>query len=279
MIEEIAFQHIGMTSYGFSILGGLAASVNSTSGALIRRGPYFAYSALVTLGIAVLEVMWLQVYSAASAGYLSLLVLVRLAGASLLGYFVGSIAIERSRDAYGHGHQAFLAFIPLGNFVLILTPSKKSAPVTSKPAMLDGGRGVALGVLSVLASVSMFAYVRSQSNRPAMQSAVIEQMIKHNGLNYALQKLLIGVRTPTEFDDGMILSHIAVEGSELRRTFVVEAERFGFGVDQERVIRVICSHEPFTPLLQAGASIKDEYLTQYGVQIGAVTVTEKDCKS
>ena len=40
------------------------------------------------------------------------------------GYFVGVIAMARSRDAFKHGYYAALAFIPIAHFVLTFKRSK-----------------------------------------------------------------------------------------------------------------------------------------------------------
>ena len=90
-----------------------------------------------------------------------MLMIISLVSLIAAGYFLCRIAMARSRDAYGHGRMAFLAFIPYANFWLLLTPSKKAISANRAPTipLLSGGLGVLTGFVLLAAGIGVGVYI------------------------------------------------------------------------------------------------------------------------
>lgn len=84
-----------------------------------------------------------------------------------LGYAFGIIAMARSRDAYGRARMAVLAFIPIANFWLLLTPSKNDVSSNRAPTipLLTGALGVLTGFVLLFAAVALSAFIQMETNR------------------------------------------------------------------------------------------------------------------
>ncbi|MFQ5915518.1 MAG: hypothetical protein ACE5JS_20300 [Nitrospinota bacterium] len=164
MLEEIALKYVNQTeddlrviAYGLAILGAVIAGVVTRSKSELRRAPYFAFSGLLIFARATTQFVWLGSLPAMTGGYLWVLMVVDVVGSVVIGYFIGVIAMARSRDAFGHARYAALAFIPLANFILLLKMSKTQTSANRIPTipLLTGGLGVLSGFVMLVAGVAL----------------------------------------------------------------------------------------------------------------------------
>ena len=138
MLEDAAIQYVNQSEdnlrligYGIVIAGAVLAAIVHKSNAERRRAPYFAYSGLLLFIAAAAQLVWFGSIPAMKGGFLWVFMLVDIVVDLAVGYAFGVIAMARSRDAYGHARMAALAFIPIANFWLLLTPSKNEYQPTA----------------------------------------------------------------------------------------------------------------------------------------------------
>ena len=225
-----------------------------------------------------------------TGGYLWLLMALSLAASIAGGYFLYRIAMARSRDAYGHSRMAFLAFIPIANFWLLLTPSKNEMSVNraSTIPLLSGGLGILSGFVLLASTIGVIVYIEEQARlleqqaqtAPVSQQAAIESMIRSHGLEEALHLMAAESQTPITVDVVTTLARIEVAGTQLRRTYVVDLEGWSMTEEFRRRSRdSICAWAPFEPILRAHGSIREVHVERSGRQIGSVIVTRGECIS
>lgn len=295
MLEDIALQYVNQTeddirliSYGLVILGALIAGMTTRGKAELQRAPYFAYSALLLFGGAALQFVWLGSLSAMAGGYLWALASIEVISTVLIGYAFGVIAMARSRDAFGHGRYAALAFIPLANFVLLLKQSRNDLSVSRIPTipLLTGGLGVVSGLVVLIASVAFSVLLEREINRsieqaqtePASQAAGVDFLVRAKGLDATLHAMATDTQTPIIIDEVTTLTRVEAQGTQLSRTYLVDletvsvTEKFRASVESS-----ICAHQPFEVLLKAGASIREIYAKVDGIAIAEHVVTREDC--
>jgi hypothetical protein len=295
MLEEVAFQFVNQSetdlraiSYGLVILGAIISGIVNKSNAELARAPYFAYLALIFLSMSAIEVVWLQSFSAMSGGYLWVLMVVSLSAKIIGGFYFGKVAIARSRDAYGHGRMAALAFIPIANFWLLLMPSKNAVSANRAPTIpvLSGGLGVFSGFVMLVAAAALTAYIEQEADRmakraqtePASQQAGVEYMVRSQGVEETLRLMVADTRVPITIDEVTTLARIEAEGTQLRRTYIVtRAMRTISDGFRARITNGICAYGPFIPLLREGGTIREVYVRGNGSQIGAVLITRNAC--
>lgn len=295
MLEDLAIQYVSQTEgslraigYGLVILGAIIAGATSKSKSEIARAPYLAYSAFLVLAASVMQIVWLQSLPAMAGGYLWTLLAVDVVTRIVVGFFFGQIAMARSRDAYGHGRLAALAFIPFANFWLLLTPSKNAVSANRVPtiSLLTGGVGVLSGFVVMFTAFALNAFIEEEIIRrveraqtePASQQTGIEHMIRSEGLEATLRAMTADSQTPITVDEITMLTRVEADGTQLRRTFVVDLESFSI-TDEFRtdIENNICAYGPFISLLRAGATIREIYVKPDGAPIGAHIVTPDVC--
>ena len=295
MLEDIAIQFVNQSEdtlkqigLGLTVVGAIIAAIVTRSKTEITRAPYFAHSALILFCVSAVQVVWLQSIPAITGGYLSVLALISLAASIAGGFFFCRLAMARSRDVYGHGRMAFLAFIPITNFWLLLKSSKHKMPANRVPTipLLSGGLGVLTGFVLLAASVGVTVYIEEQGRRmeqqaqtePALQQAGIEFLIRSNGLEETLRLMAAESQTPITVDEVTTLARIEADGTQLRRTYIVDLEGMTMTDNFRAGIRNgICAWPAFDPILRASGSIREVYVERSGREIGAVMVTDQDC--
>lgn len=207
---------------------------------------------------------------------------------AVVGYFYGILALARSRDAFGHSGYAFLALIPIANFVLLLKDSRKFFSPNRIPTinLLSGKEGVVSGLVIAFVSIALLGFFGRQSenilanmqNNPKAQSATIEYMVRTQGLEETIKAIVRASQTPVVVDEVTTLKKVESEGSRMRRTYAVDLEdvslsrSFWYGIEKQ-----ICSYVPFSLLLREGAAIEDVYVELDGSLIGAHLVTQESC--
>jgi len=196
--------------------------------------------------------------------------------------------MARSRDAYGHGRMAALAFIPLANLWLLLTPSKNTMSANRTPTipLLTGGLGVFSGFVVLMAAVAVTVFIEQEMNRiveraqtePASPRASIEFLIRSQGLEETLRLMAMDAQTPTSVDEVTTLTQIEADGAQLRRTYVVDLDLATISEEfRARITNGICAYGPFIPLLRAGATFREVYVKVDGTVIGSVMVIRDTC--
>ncbi len=297
MLEDIALRYVDQSEsnlrgigYGLLILGAIIAGIVNKSKDELARAPYFAYSALIYLLVSAVQIVWLQSLPAIIGGYLWVLMVVSMAASVIGGFFACKIAMARSRDAYGHGRMAALAFIPLANLWLLVKPSKTALSANRAPTipLLTGGLGVLSGFSMLVAAVVVTVFIEQEADRiaksvpqePASQQAGIDSMLRSHGLEGTLRLVAAAAdaQLPITVDDVTKLTRIEVDGTQLRRTYVVT---FDMGTISDafraRSTDGICAYDGFIPLLRAGATIREVYVRADGSPIGEVLVKRNEC--
>ena len=297
MLEEIALQYVNQSEdnlrligYGLAIAGAVLAGLTHRSSNEFARAPYFAYSGLLFFVSVVAQLVWLGSIPAMIGGYLWVFMLVDVLVGLAVGYGFGVIAMARSRDAYGHGRLATLAFIPLANFWLLLTPSKADPSPNRAPTipLLTGGLGVVTGFVLLIASIGLATFIRLEGERmaqaaqsdPAMQEMGIDFMIRANGLEATLRELALGVPTPSRVDETTTLTRVEGDGTTLRYTYEVTVAvdalpmSMRIGLTQQN-----CTLAAMRPVIEAGATLEHVYVRTDGTEWGTVTVDRGICES
>ena len=292
MLEELAFEFIdqnedalGAIGFGIAFLGFvIALIVQSRAKGELQRAPYFALSMLLFLISSALTFMWLSSLQVILLGFLWVLVGAVFLGTAVVGYFYGVIALARSRDAYGHGRYATLAWIPIANFWLLLKESKNALSINRVPTipLLSGGVGVIVGFVVAAAGIGLSATFQVYGDRMIEKldlEASMARMIRYQGLEKALQFIAASPpQLPIVIDEVTTLTTIVADGSRLRSTFVVALDDVTLS-DQFRaeIERGICTYEPFILLLRDGAAIEEVYVKANGSAIGRHIVTRDMC--
>lgn len=296
MLEELA---VHVVTYDEDILGSILIGVGLIGFATalifqrrqkyeLQRAPYFAISMLLYFSITMLNFIWLFSFTAMHFGVLWIVVGIVFSGIAVIMYFYGMLALARSRDAFGHGRYAILAVIPLANFVLLLQASRNAVSSNRFPTitLLSGKLGVISGFVMATVSVALGTFLGRQSNKiladaqnnPAAQSVVIDYMVRTQGVEGTLKKVVSDSHTPIVVDEVTTLTRIEAGGNRLRRTYVVNLENislnrnFWAGIEKN-----ICSYGPFSPLLHEGAAIEEVYVKPDGLLIGTLVVTQESC--
>jgi hypothetical protein len=295
MLEDLAIAYATLSSghllaigYAFTVLGGLIAAIGNRSTATLARAPYFAYTALIFFAVSAMQIVWLQFVQALTRGHLWVLVLITIAARIIAGFFFGRIAAARSRDAYGHGRLAALAFIPLANLWLLFTASKSDVPDNRMPTIrvFSGELGVLSGLLLLFTGTVVSAFVAKSGQQiaaeleqdPAAQQSAIDSLVQAQGIERALDDLVRQARVPARIDDVTTLQHIEAQGSQLIRTYVVTLAGVTLTNEFRRqVVTSLCAHPLLMPLFHAGATIREVYVTADMSPIGEFTVSPQDC--
>ena len=304
MLEDLAIQFVNQSEdtltgidVGLTIVGAVIAAIVTRSEVEIARAPYFAYTALIIFAVSAVQIVWLLVIPAVTGGYLWVLVAITLTAQIAAGYFYYRTAMGRSRDAYGHGSMAVIAFIPIANFWLFLIRSKnaKSAERLPTGPLLSGGLGVGTGFVVLAATIAMNIYIERRilaieqqaqiepvsepaQIEPVSEQEFVDSLIRSEGLEEALRMLAAEAQTPITVDEVTTLARIEAAWTQLRRTYIVDLEGVTLTEEFSAGSRDgICAWSPFRPILQAGGSIRELYVERSGREIGAVMVTRTDC--
>ncbi|RXV60101.1 hypothetical protein C6W92_14150 [Roseovarius sp. A46] len=294
MFEDLAIQYVSQTedslrliAYGIIIAGAIVAAIFHKSTAELRRVPYFAYSGLLFFVAAASQLVWLGSIPAMTGGFLWLLMLVDVVVRLGVGYAFGIIAMARSRDAYGHARVAFLAFIPIANFWLLLTPSKNEVSANRAPTipLLTGTLGVLTGFVLLFASVALSAFIQVETNRmvaeaendPAMQRAGVDMMLRGQGLEETLRQMAAEVSSQ-RVDETTTLLRVVGDGTTLRYVYKVSTNPDALPMSMRMgLVQHNCTYEALRFVIEAGATVEHVYQRTDGAEIGVVTVTRDVC--
>jgi hypothetical protein len=224
MLENLAFQYAQIPenemrsiSYGLVILGGIIGGLTDRSIAEFSRAPYFALLGLIFFSVSFVSVFSMVfIVSAIINGFFWVIVAVELLVMVAGGFFVARVATARSRDAYGHGGMAALAFIPIANFWLVLTSSKRAVSANRVPTipLLSGGLGVLTGFVLLAAGIGITAYSQVEGMR-RVDAAAAAGLFDQAGLEPSLALMAAAVETPLVVDEVTTLTRMEARGTEL----------------------------------------------------------------
>lgn len=287
MLEDLALEFsetpedvMRLINFGLLILGGVIGSFTHRSIKELKRAPYFAFSSMIFLAMAAVTFGGtIFIVESLAAGFFWVVVAAEMLTSVVGGFFIARIAADRSRDAYGHSKGTVLAFIPLANFWLLLTPTKNKMSANGTPTipLLTGGLGVLSGIIMLCAGVSISAYSQVEGTR-RVQEASAAGVFNEVMLDRTLALMAAEVQTPLAVDEATTLVRIEALGRELRYVYEVDADvdflpmDLRLGLTQQN-----CSFEGLTGVIDAGAILRHVYLRMDGSEIGVVEVTRQAC--
>jgi hypothetical protein len=222
-----------------------------------------------------------------TGGFLWVFMLVDVVVGLGVGYAFAIIAMARSRDAYGHGRMAVLAFIPIANFWLLLTPSKSNVSANRSPTipLLTGALGVLTGFVLLVAGVALGAFIQVETNRmvaaaendPAMQQASIDIMLRGEGLEATLRQMAAEVPSQ-QVDETTTLLRVLSDGTTLQYVYEVSTNLNLLPMSVRMgLVQHNCTLDALRPVIDAGATIEHVYQRADNSEIGVVTVTRDIC--
>ena len=287
MLEDLALQYsewpedqVRALSYGLVILGGIIGGLSNRSLVELRRAPYFALSGLVFLGVATATFTGMAfIVQALVGGFFWTIVGLEMLASAVGGFFIARIAAARSRDAYGHGRMAALAFIPLANFWLLLTPSKNETSANRAPTipLLTGGLGVLSGFVLLGAGIGLSSYAQVEGLK-RVEEAAAEGVFDEALLDRTIATMAAEVDTPLVVDETTPLVRMEAEGVELRYVYEVDPPADLLPTDMRvGLLQQNCTYEGLAGVINAGAIIRHVYLRKDGGEIGVVEVTRQAC--
>ena len=220
-------------------------------------------------------------------GFLWVLVLVDVVVGLAVGYAIAMTAMARSRDAYGHARMAFLAFIPLANFWLLLAPTKNDLSPNSAPTipLLTGALGVLTGFALLVAGIALGAFIQVETNRmvadaerdPGLQRTGVDIMLRGQGIEETLRQMAAEVPSQ-RVDETTILMRVVAEGTTLRYVYEVSTNLDSLPSSMRTgLVQHNCTYQALSPAIEAGAIIEHVYRRTDGGEIGVVTVTRAIC--
>ena len=298
MLEDLAYQYSSLSEgnlralhYAIAVLGGIVGGFTSRSTTELRRAPYFALSCLVILATGAVSYASVPfLVTAMSDGFLWAIVAADLAVSLVGGFFIARLAQARSRDAYGRSNAAVLAFIPIGNFLLLLAPSKNEASpnrVQTIP-LLSGGLGVVMGFAIFVSGVALNVQSQIAAEKevqaaveadPNLSARSIDAMLTAQGLDATLRQIAAEV-PPQQVDETTTLLRVEAEATTLRYIYRVDTdaqnlpESMRLGLTKRN-----CTSEAMAPFIQAGATIEHFYGRPDGTELGTVTITQTICEA
>lgn len=287
MLEDLALQYSELPedqmrsiSYGLVILGGIIGGLTNRSVAKIRRAPYFAFSGLIFLCMATVTFTGMTfIVQALLGSFFWVIVGLEMLASVGGGFFLARIASARSRDAYEHGRMAALAFIPIANFWLLLTPSKNEASTNRAQTipLLTGGLGVLSGFVLLSTGIGLSTYAEVDGLR-RVEAAAAAGVFNEVMLDRTLAALAAEMQTPLEIDETTTLLQLETQGPEMRYVYEVEPPvDFLPAYMRAGVLRQNCTYEGLADVIDAGAVIKHVYLRKDGSVIGDIQVTRQAC--
>ena len=286
-MEELAWQYATLSesnpqgvSWTITVIGAVVAAFTTKSASELQRAGYFACSGLFFVLMAGVSVGVLpMIVPAIIGGYFSLVVGLEVLTSLVFGFFYGRIAMARSRDAYGHGRAAALAFIPLANLWLLTTPSKNKISANRVPMIpiLSGGLGIVSGLVMLTAGVAISAYSTVEAER-VVQKANAEGGFNERVIDQALEQMAAELTAPLTVDEVTILVRMEADKKTLRYVYEISSNLETLSSSMRTgLVQHNCTYEALKPVIEAGATIEHLYLRSDGAEVGTVTVKREVC--
>jgi len=109
--------------------------------------------------------------------------------------------------------------------------------------------------------------------------AIVVAMIKHRGLENTLKHIAAASRGNKRIDEITVLKSVSADMKKLIRHYVVEREIGPLSSKFGKISATsVCQHKFLRELLEAGATISEQYNYPNGIEIGAYTITIRSCE-
>ena len=265
---------------GFILLGALLFALFGPRPPLpLSRSWYYLRFGMASFLLALGQMLWLLYVPALKLG-VSFLFVVTDAGAALAyGAYVAHFSCARSRDAYGHDGNAWMAFVPLINLVLIFKASQSPDPSRGSAGAAWGGVALALlsrGVTAVVEN-SADSITAQVQNDPAVIAIVQSLTLRAEGIEAALDRQVAAEGAPFQVEPGLLLSAVTRAGSQITYLFVLD-QPGATSLDstyRKQVHTNMCAS--LMPYLQAGASAAIRFARPDGAEIDVLALSVKEC--
>lgn len=126
---RLFFENAGMLLASQVLLflaGGLSGILFSDVKISLRRLTYFFSSSLLTFSFSLSQIIWLKAPGTIPSACIIPLILIGLIACFLFGFGVHYCAAARCNSIEGTSKKAWMAFVPLVNFWLVITPAKRT---------------------------------------------------------------------------------------------------------------------------------------------------------
>lgn len=287
MLEEFALRYSNLSddqlravSYSLIVLGGIVGGITNRSVAEIRRAPYLATTGVIFLCVSVVAFAGMTfIVQALIGGFFWVILALEMAANLVAGFFIARIAAARSRDAYGHGRRAALAFIPLANLWLLTAPSKTEFSVNRAPTipLLTDSLGVLSGLVLLAAGIGLSSYAGAEGVR-RVDAASAAGLFNEVMLERTLAVMAAEVQTPLVVDEVTTLLRMEVHGTELRYVYALEPPPAVLRAEMRLgLLRQNCSHDGLSAIIDAGAILQHVYLRNDGSEVGVIEVSRQAC--
>jgi hypothetical protein len=289
MLEVLVFRYGNLPQAAIIGLVFGAMLAGAATWAIFGRRPLYPLSPswyVLRLGfgaclLAAGQMLWLFYVPALKLGIAFLLVLADFFGAFAYGVYIMHISKSRSRDSYGHDRNAWMAFVPFANLLLMCRPSQTTsiAPRSFSSATF----GITLLVLSRI----IFSYVETSSvdiaekinADPKAKSVVQALSVRATGIEQALDTLIAAEPAPTRIDTDLELTAVTREGTHLIYEFRLDnANAQTLDPDYRGFVHGhFCS--ALMPYLEAGATVQLRYQRLDGTEFDTVDLSLAECTS
>lgn len=277
LLDEIVLLGIGLL---LTAAGGVVGAVLLDVKASFRRVTYLWFVALIVLGLAASQFLWLLAPGAAEYGLFSALVIVIFGSSIVFGVVLYYASAARSRHIRGDSKRAWLAFVPFANLWLTFTPGPASGPrsrlmrFVTDPLLIVGAVLV-LAVSNVL-SKSMEDMAAEGWSTPALTRLLAESQTVEQ--RFALEAETASVELPLRIDQVTTLVAVKAEGKTLRITYEVEGGDPYLPFDFEAMVaEADCAPEMFGLDIARGGTVVSVYQGPDGEIFESYEITQSDC--
>lgn len=264
----------------FIILGAiLAALARPTPAEPLSRSTYFYLSTLALFLLSATQLVWLLYVPALRLGATFLLMLCDFASCLAFGAYSAQIARARSRDAYGHGRHAWMAFVPLANLWLLF-----KSPLQPIEAPGAGWRVLA-GLVLVLLGRILTVFIESNGDNIAHQiqadpkvAALVQALnIRANGIEAALDDLILAEGAPVAIDATLTLQSVTRDGRSITYDYVLDdPTATALDPDYRNQVRAYMC-DGLLAYLEAGATARIRFARTDGAQIEVLALSVTEC--
>jgi hypothetical protein len=285
-LDETILQLIGIY---FTMVGVVIALFVFREEYFVRRATFYMLSAIGFFVSAIATWVLIDIEMLFGSQSLAVTFMITFGSAIALGFWVGWLGIGRSYDASGHRWSVLLAPIPFLNLILVFTPSKGGSARTYlfDRKWTNGYRAIAIGVLFMATGVAIdrfaasnFLAVSQGSFTQFTDQQLLEMRVQQAGLEQTLREMASGLGEPRRVDEVTMLVDLEATGSVLRRTYEVDLPVFAIDGDFRALIEAgVCAYAPFEPVLRAGATIREVYVSPNGSVFGEVSVSRAECRN
>jgi hypothetical protein len=240
MFDILSYRYSQLPEPTLWALSFLAICLGGAFGALLRRGSavrlrrsvYFLGVSAATLALSVNQVWWLLYVPAVKAGLSGIFPVTDLIGALAYGVVLAQLALARSRDAYGDGMRAWMAFVPAIALILLFKPSLG-------PQGQPANRGaVVAGLILLFLSRAATTALQDGSSTvaeqvrtdPATAAAINRIALQAGGLEPGLDDLIAREAAPQQIDADLALTKVTRTGTAVTYLYTLNdpsADRLG----------------------------------------------------